>query len=148
MKRARRHVAGFTLFELLVVLGIVAVVLGTMIVARPNASGTRVNAAARAVLATLRLARAQAIERNTEIVVSIDPETRTVRSPQGNWQLPHGVRVASLTYAQSERLGTAGGLRFYPDGQSSGAEISLGLEGRIARLSVSWLTGEARIEHE
>ena len=147
MKRARRHVAGFTLFELLVVLGIVAVVLGTMIVARPNASGTRANAAARAVLATLRLARAQAIERNTEIVVSIDPETRTVGSPQGNWQLPQGVRVA-LTYAQSERLGAAGGLRFYPDGQSSGAEISLGLEGRIARLSVSWLTGEARIEHE
>ena len=35
MKRARRHVAGFTLLELLVVLGIVAVVLGTMIVARP-----------------------------------------------------------------------------------------------------------------
>jgi general secretion pathway protein H len=147
MKRTRRHVAGFTLFELLVVLGIVAVVLATMIVARPNASGTRVNAAARAVLATLRLARAQAIERNTEIVVSIDPETRTVRAPQGNWQLPPGVRVA-LTYAQSERMGAAGGLRFYPDGQSSGGEISLGLEGRTARLSVSWLTGEARIEHE
>jgi general secretion pathway protein H len=147
MKRTRRHVAGFTLFELLVVLGIVAVVLGTMIVARPNASGTRVNAAARAVLATLRLARAQAIERNTEIVVSIDPETRTVRSSKGQWQLPQGVRVA-LTYAQSERMGVAGGLRFYPDGQSSGGEISLGLEGRMARLSVSWLTGEARIEHE
>jgi general secretion pathway protein H len=130
-----------------VVLGIVAVVLGTMIVVRPNASGTRVNAAARAVLATLRLARAQAIERNTEIVVSIDPETRTLRSPQGKWQLPHGVRVA-LTHAQSERMGAAGGLRFYPDGQSSGADISLGLDGRTARLSVNWLTGEARIEHE
>jgi general secretion pathway protein H len=147
MKRARRHVAGFTLLELLVVLGIGAVVLGTMIVARPNASGTRVNIAARAVVATLRLARAQAIERNVEIVVSIDPETRTVRSPKGEWQLPEGVRVA-LTYAQSERIGVAGGLRFYPDGQSSGGEISLGLEGRMARLSVSWLTGEARIEHD
>jgi general secretion pathway protein H len=147
MKRARRGIAGFTLLELLVVLAIGAVVLGTMIVARPNASGARVNAAARAVLATLRLARAQAIESNTDIVVSIDPETRTIRSPRGNWQLPHGVRVA-LTYAESERKGAVGGLRFYPDGQSSGGEISLGLDGRNARLTVSWLTGEARIEHE
>lgn len=145
MRRARRHVAGFTMLELLVVLGIVAVVLGTMIVAQPNASGARVNAAARAVSATLRLARAEAIEQNVEIVVSIDPETHTVRSPHGKWQLPHGVHVV-LTYAESERMGAAGGLRFYPDGQSSGGEISLGLDGRIARLSVNWLTGESRIE--
>jgi general secretion pathway protein H len=147
MKRARRHVAGFTLLELLVVLGIVGVVLGTMIVARPNASGVRVNAVARTVLATLRLARAQAMERNTEIVVSIDPQARTVGSPQGKWQLPDGVHVV-LTYAESETRAGAGGLRFYPDGQSSGGEISLGLRGKSARLTVSWLTGEARVEHD
>jgi general secretion pathway protein H len=136
MKRTRRHVAGFTLLELLVVLGVVGVVLGTMIIARPNTSGTRVNAVARTVLATLRLARAQAIERNTEIEVSIDPQTHMVIS--------HVV----LTFAESEKRGAAGGLRFYPDGQSSGGDISLALGGRNARLSVSWLTGEARIEHD
>ena len=147
MKRARKHVAGFTMLELLVVLGIVGVVLGTMIIARPNASGARVNAVARTVLATLRLARAQAMQRNTEIVVSIDPQTRTVASPQGKWQLPDGVHVV-LTYAESERSAGAGGLRFYPDGQSSGGEINLGLGGKSARLTVSWLTGEARVEHD
>jgi general secretion pathway protein H len=147
MKRPGRQIAGFTLLELLVVLGIAAVVLGAMIVARPNASSTRVNVAARAVLGTLRLARAQAIEKNAEIVVSIDPETRTVRSPQGVWRLPDGVHV-TLTYAESERIGAAGGLRFYPDGQSSGGAISLALNGRTARLAVSWLTGETRIEHD
>jgi general secretion pathway protein H len=147
MKRAQRHLAGFTMLELLVVLGIVGVVLGTMIVARPNASGARVNAVAHSMVATLRLARARAMERNTEIVVSIDPQTRTVASPQGRWQLPDGVHVV-LTYAESETRAGAGGLRFYPDGQSSGGEISLGFGGRSARLTVSWLTGEARIEHD
>ncbi len=147
MKRARRHVAGFTLLELLVVLAIVGVVLGTMIIARPNASGARVNAVARTLVATLRLARAQAVQRNTEIVVSIDPQTRTVTSPQGKWQLPDGVHVI-LTYAETEKRAGAGGLRFYPDGQSSGGELKLALGGRSARLTVSWLTGEARVEHD
>jgi general secretion pathway protein H len=147
MKRSRNGMAGFTLLELLVVLGIVAVVLGTMMLARPHASGARVNATARAVVATLQLARAQAVARNAEIVVEIDPQTRTLRSPQGQWQLPAGVHIA-LTFAQSEAKGAAGGLRFYPDGQSSGGDISLRLDDRVARLSVSWLTGEARIEHD
>ncbi len=147
MKRARKHVAGFTLLELLVVLAIVGVVLGTMIIARPNASGARVNAVARTLVATLRLARAQAVQRNTEIVVSIDPQTRTVKSPQGKWQLPDGVHVV-LTYAETEKRAGAGGLRFYPDGQSSGGELKLALGGRSARLTVSWLTGEARVEHD
>ena len=147
MKRTRISVAGFTLLELLVVLAIIAVVLGTMIVARPNTSGARINTVARTLVATLRLARAQAKERNTEIVVSIDPQTRTIGSPLGKWQLPDDVHI-SLTYAESEKRGAVGGLRFYPDGQSSGGEISLGLGGRSARLSVSWLTGEARIAHD
>ena len=137
--------SGFTLLELLVVLAIVSVVLGTMVLARPSAVGARVNAAARGVVATLRLARADAIARNTEATVSVDPGTGVVAFSHGNWQLPRGAQV-TITFAESERTGAGGSLRFYPDGQSSGGEINLRLEGRPARVTVSWLTGEARID--
>ena len=137
--------SGFTLLELLVVLAIIGVVLGTMMLARPSAGGARLNAAARGLVATLRLARAQAMERNVETVVSLDAGAGVIRFSQGQWQLPAGVHVA-LTVAQSEARNAAGGLRFYPDGQSTGGEISLALEGRQARVTVGWLTGEARLE--
>lgn len=145
MKRRTGLSSGFTLLELLVVLAIVGVVLGTMVLARPSAADARVSAAARGVVATLRLARAQAMERNMETVVSLDPGAGIIQFSHGQWQLPRGVHVA-LSFAESERRGAAGGLRFYPDGQSSGGEINLRLDGRLARVTVSWLTGEARIE--
>jgi general secretion pathway protein H len=59
--------------------------------------------------------------------------------------LPRGITVA-LTVAAPEVAGSRGGLRFYPDGQSSGGEIVLRLGSRSARVTVNWLTGEARVE--
>jgi len=145
MTHRARAASGFTLLELLVVLAIVSVVLGTLVLARPSAVGARINAAARGVVATLRLARAEAIARNTETTVSVDPGTGVIVFSHGKWQLPAGAQV-TVTFAETERTAAGGSLRFYPDGQSSGGEINLRLEGRLARVTVSWLTGEARID--
>ena len=145
MTHRARAASGFTLLELLVVLAIVSVVFGTLVLARPSAVGARVNAAARGVVATLRLARAEAMVRNTETTVSVDPEAGVIAFSRGKWQLPRGAQVR-LTFAETERTAAGGSLRFYPDGQSSGGEINLRLEGRLARVTVSWLTGEARID--
>ena len=145
MTRRASAASGFTLLELLVALAIVSVVFGTMVLWRPSAVGARVNAAARGVVATLRLARAEAIARNTETTVSFDASSGVIAFSRGKWQLPRGAQL-TLTFAESERTAAGGSLRFYPDGQSSGAEINLRLEGRLARVTVSWLTGEARID--
>jgi general secretion pathway protein H len=53
--------------------------------------------------------------------------------------------AVALTIAEPERAQDSGGLRFYPDGQSSGGEIILALDGHISRIAVNWLTGEARL---
>ena len=53
--------------------------------------------------------------------------------------------VAAQLGAWTERSGDLGGIRFYPDGQSSGGEIALTLDGRSARIAVNWLTGEPRL---
>ena len=56
-----------------------------------------------------------------------------------------GGMVAAVVVAETERSGDVGGIRFYPDGQSSGGEIALTLDGRSARIAVNWLTGEPRL---
>lgn len=136
--------AGFTLVELLVVMGIMAIVLVVVVNARPKAAATRIAVAARAVGSTLQLARAQAMASNSETVFRIDTDRMQFGLPRAMHSLPKGMSVA-MTVAESERAADVGGIRFFPDGQSSGGEIALTLDGRSARIAVNWLTGESQL---
>lgn len=136
--------AGFTVIELLVVLGILGLILATVLSARPRAATARVNAAARSIASTLQLARARAIATNADTVVRIDTVKHEFGIPSAMHRLPNGMTVA-LTIAENERVGNSGGIRYFPDGQSSGGEILLTLEARTARIAVNWLTGEPRV---
>jgi len=144
MRRTTKPPAGFTLVELLVVMGILAIVLVVVVNARPKAAATRVAVTARAVGATLQLARAQAMANNTETVFRIDTDRLQFGLPRSMHSFPRGMTVA-MTVAETERMADVGGIRFFPDGQSSGGEIALTLDGRSARIAVNWLTGESQL---
>ena len=144
MKIPARQSAGFTLVELLVVMGILALILATAISARPKTAAARVSVAARAVAAALQLARAQAMTNNTETVFLIDMETGQFGLAKSMHALPRGITIA-MTLAETERVGQSGGMRFYPDGGSSGGEIVLMLDAQASRIAVNWLTGEPRL---
>jgi len=144
MNGLSRSQAGFSLLELLVVIGIVAVILAAVVAARPRASAARVMSAGRSVAATLEIARARAMSSNAETVVLIDTAKGQFGQPNAMHSLPRGISVR-LTVAEPERVGREGGLRFYPDGQSSGGEIILTLDGKVSRISVDWLTGQPRL---
>jgi general secretion pathway protein H len=143
MKRLARS-AGFTLLELLVVMGILGLILAVVLSAKPKTAAARVAVAARAVAATLQLARTQAMATNTETVVRIDTQSRQFGLLGSMHALPRGMTVAT-TVAETERIEGSGGMRFYPDGQSSGGEIVLMLDGRASRIAVNWLTGEPQL---
>jgi general secretion pathway protein H len=144
MMHCAKSSAGFTLVELLVVMGIMGLVLVAVLNAKPKAATARIAVTARAIGATLQLARAQAMASNTEAVFRIDTDRLQFGLPRSMHSFPKGMAVA-MTVAENERATNVGGIRFFPDGQSSGGEIALTLDGRSARIAVNWLTGEPQL---
>jgi general secretion pathway protein H len=145
MKRPVSPSAGFSLIETLVVLSIMALVSAAVLAAKPRTAAARINAEARSIAAGLQLARSRARARNAEIVVGVDTQTGRFGFADAMRRLPDGMEV-SLTVAATERHGAVGGVRFYPDGRSSGGEILLTYQGRKERIVVNWFTGDSRIE--
>ncbi|NRP89023.1 hypothetical protein GFPCMMHI_04948 [Ensifer adhaerens] len=139
---------GFTLIEVLAVVAIMTLVasIALPVLKRPP-DRVAVEATARRVAAVMRLAHAQAISSNKETLVEIDVESRRVSPPSGS-QIPLPADMSmTVVAARPERIsGSALGLRFFPDGTSTGGDVVLALRDRRAKISVNWLTGEATLD--
>ena len=79
----------------------------------------------------------------------MDSEQRSYTAPGRNpIALPEEMKIL-LTTARSELTSeTVGGIRFYPDGGSTGGSVELESNGRIYTVDVLWLTGEASLQRE
>jgi general secretion pathway protein H len=145
--RHRATQGGFTLVELMVVMVIIALVMGLVATSLSRSiSGAEARVAARKVAAALRYTRTRAILDKQETVFMVDTEARSYQAPgRPEVILPEGVDV-SLTTARSELTSEdAGGIRFFPDGGSTGGHVDLAVNERLYRVDVAWLTGEATL---
>jgi general secretion pathway protein H len=133
---------GFTLLELMVVLGILGAVLVAL--ARglpPPAAGARLDADAAATAGLLRAARARAIAGDRPAWVAVDTAAGVLTNDAGLARpLAAGVRVGA-TAAGTEIAGGVARFVFEPDGSSSGGRVTLAAGGRVAEIGVDWLTG-------
>ncbi len=139
--------AGFTLVELLVVLVLAAVVLGLVgtSISR-SVSSAEMRAAAHKMAASMRYTRTRAILDKEEQVFVVDTENRTYLAPKREAvELPEGMEL-ELTTARSELTSeNVGGIRFYPDGGSTGGFVRLAANGQEYRIKIAWLTGETSL---
>jgi general secretion pathway protein H len=140
---------GFTLIELIVALGIMA--LGVA-VAFPYFEGTRAGHQLRAtaydIASQLRDARAAAQARNIDQAFIFDVGNRRMwldgsavrRALSPRLAVDVEVPVAEQLAANVVRV------RFFADGSASGGKLVLRDGGRRATVSVNWLTGDVRVE--
>lgn len=141
---------GFTLVELIVVLVIASMVLalvGTSI--SRSIEGAEIRTAARKMAASMRYTRTRAILDKQEQVFLVDTENRVYTAPKRTAvELPEGMNIELMTARSELTSETVGGIRFYPDGGSTGGYVKLEGNGRVYRINVAWLTGEASLQRE
>jgi general secretion pathway protein H len=143
-----RDSRGFTLLELLVVL----VILGAMAaLVPPMLSRGAAQASLKRTVATLaselRQARSDAILHADPRGVVIDPTGRTfgpVDAPLRN-RIADGIAVRVTAADIAADPDGRPGIRFLPDGRSTGGTIFLGDQRRTYQVEVNWLTGRVRI---
>ncbi len=141
----RRHAqGGFTSIELLAVIAILAMVLATTVVlTQPSTARTELKAATARIASILRNTRTNAILQRSDRAVLVDVSRRLVwsRANKPATAISKKIRLA-VTSAQSQnRRNGVAGIKFYPNGSSSGATIRLYGSGQINEIRVNWLTG-------
>jgi general secretion pathway protein H len=135
--------------ELLVVMAIAAVLL-TAVPSLFSAAlpGVELKAAARRTLSSLRLARETAIRTGKDAALVVNVEERTLAlAGFRTIHLPQRLRV-KLEAASGEMLDDrSGGIRFFPDGSSTGGVIILARADGAAgyQIGTNWLTGRVRM---
>jgi general secretion pathway protein H len=143
-----RRSRGFSLIELVVALAILGLAYALV---PPLFSGAYATAesrgAARQLAAALRQARNYAVTRRTESVLTIDVDKRdfTLSGDSRTYRLPPGLELKLVTAQREVVADKLASIRFYADGSSNGARVSLGSGGRMFEVDVNWLTGRVAI---
>jgi general secretion pathway protein H len=137
---------GFTLLEAVVVMVLIALVAGAAAQRlRPPSARVRLEIAARNFCATLRAARARAIATNSETSIVIDLARNAYASPVGApGRFPPEALVTLNVAGAPQLTPSRGAIAFFPDGGSTGGDMTLQTPDARATIAVNWLTGEAR----
>ncbi len=144
-----RRKGGFTLVELLVVLAIAAVVLAIVPPLVASAfPGVELKSAARQVAAGLRTARERALAARVEALFEMDIEEHwfQVSGEARRTAVPEKLGLRLITADTELSSETRGGIRFFPDGTSTGGRVTLSYADRGYDVGVDWLTGRIRIQ--
>jgi general secretion pathway protein H len=140
---------GFTLVELLVVLGILALLT---LLAGPLISralpGASLRSAAHDIADGLRRVRSDAIVSNAErqFLIDLDDRKAFVGREPVPLSLPADLRLRIVVGDTEVAAARRGGIRFFPDGSSSGGHITLASGNRAYEVLVDWLTGRVSVE--
>jgi len=136
--------AGFTLIETMAAIALFALVIGSAgWLIKPRNGVAQLSVETQRLVDRLRQARVAAIGQQANRDVFIDVGRRTVWS-DGNHrllQLKQDIRLYVTTPMAAQRSGTVAGIRFFPNGGSSGAVVRLEGTGSANEVRINWLTG-------
>lgn len=141
--------AGFTLVELLAVLVVLALVAGlaaTQLGTRYG--GAALEAAAHEIASRCRTVRAAAIRQAESRAVVIDIASRVVTggTDMPSFKIPPTINITFEGSAGERQGQRIAGIRFFPNGASTGGKFRLETGRQAYEVRVNWLTGRVAVE--
>jgi general secretion pathway protein H len=132
-----------------VILALLVMALGAALTlpALVSPGGSELRTATGTVVAGLRRAREEALNRQAPATLTVDVAARafTVDASGEHRQLPARVRLSLFTARSEVEDEDRGRIRFFPDGSSTGGRVTLSGDGREYHVDVDWLTGQVRV---
>lgn len=134
---------GFTILELLLVMVLVAAMIGmTVGILGVGRDGRTLRAAVRTVATQLRYARTRALVTGQSQLFQVDLDRHEWAAADHHGELAKSLQVTVDAVREEQAGARTLGIRFFPDGSSTGGRVSLRVRGVGARVDVRWLTGE------
>lgn len=145
-----RSNAGFTLLELMIVLGIMVLGFGAVAVNMSAGDDSRqLKAAARDLASGLRYTRSQAMISHSQATLNFDltQNSYTLIKQAKIHHIAEDIDVTVRTAKEDLQNGVAK-LRFFPDGSSTGGRIKLEKKKLSQEININWLTGHVSIDFD
>jgi len=141
------HQRGFSLLETLIALAIIASLVALAAVAiRPGSGPAAVRSDAREIAAGLRRVRAHAIATGQVSDYTLNLQTREQFVLEKNRLLRRDIDIRATVAERFRQDNGVIGIRFYPNGASSGGEISLSAGAAQSTVQVDWISGRVTMK--
>ena len=139
---------GFTLIEIIAVLTLIVLISGAVISSIPSRNdATNLTAAAIQLVTHLRDARSRAINRQQQNVVIFDIDRHIINFGRSRKILRIDRDIIFTLYTADSEFRTARvtGIRFFPNGSSTGGTVQLKRKTQAYEITVNWLNGRVRL---
>lgn len=142
--RSQAGQSGFTLFELLIVISIAVLAIGTALsVYRPGKSSANLRVVAYNIATKMNNVRNKAIRLQDEFLIRFDISEKEITfSGSGtDIRLAQNIEINVTTAASETRSDATTGIRYFPNGRSTGGTVVLKQGEQIYEIRINWLTG-------
>lgn len=108
--------------------------------------GPQLQAASAELASMLRRARSRAIVENRPVAVRVDVDAPSFSIPgERAYAVPERLTLTLFTAASELLAANIGEIRFYPDGSSTGGEVTIAANNARQYVQVDWLTGRVSV---